>query len=66
MGVLWVREKPEGKSGGQGENGYSAYHNEWLVKCDSPTMTRAAVLACGLLPVYGSPRLVVVGQVTGY
>jgi hypothetical protein len=56
MGVLWVREKPGGKSGGQGERGYSSYHNEWLVKCSSPTMTRAEVLACGLLPVYGSPN----------
>ena len=49
MGVLWVREKPGGKSGGQGERGYSSYHNEWTVKCDSPTMTRAEVFACGLL-----------------
>lgn len=56
MGVIWVREKPGGKSGGQGENGFSVYRNAWTVKCDSPTMTRAAVLACGLLPVYGSPN----------
>lgn len=56
MGVLWVREKPGGKAGGQGEGGSSAYHNEWLVKMDTPTATRAQVLNCGLLPVYGSPN----------
>lgn len=54
--VLWVREKSGGKSGGQDERGRSSYHNEWTVKCDSPTMTRAEVLNCGLLPIYGSPN----------
>ena len=54
MAVLWVKDK--GKSGGQGEHGYCSYHSEYLVKTDDPLMTRTQILACGLLPVYGSPR----------
>lgn len=54
--VLWVREIPGGKRGGQDERGRSSYHNEWHVLCNSPTMTRAEVLGCGSLPVYGSPN----------
>lgn len=56
MSVVWVREKPGGKSGGQGDGGNSSYHSEWLVKMSSPTASRASVLNCGLLPVYGSPN----------
>jgi len=56
MGVLWVHEKPGGKSGGQGERGANDFHNEWLIKCDTPLETRLGVLSCGSLPEYGSPH----------
>jgi len=52
MGVLWVRTIEKG--GGQGDRGANHFSTHYLAKCDSPTMTRVAVLNCGLLPVYGS------------
>ena len=54
--AIYVHEKAGGKSGGQNERGRNRYHNEWIVKMSDATATRANVLGCGGLPVYGSPN----------
>jgi len=55
MAVEYVKPKCSAGAGSH-EAGSQTFFTEYTVKSDTPTESRAIILACGLLPIYGSPH----------
>ena len=55
MSILWARVKP-GKGTGIDDRGQQTFRTQYTVRSNSPKENRSAILACGLIPVYGAPH----------
>lgn len=55
MAILWARAKLT-KGTEIDDRGQQSFRSEYTVKSTIPNESRSAILACGLIPVYGAPH----------
>jgi hypothetical protein len=55
MAIIWARPKT-GKGTGIDERGQQTFRTSYTVKSNTPTESRSAILASGVIPVYGAPH----------